>query len=174
MAGTYIEIGGGSGGGSSGPQPWQHSVATAAALPALGDEDGQLVYVRDTESIYAWDAGGSTWNQILNGLADVSGPGSAVNEQVAVFDGVTGKAIKASPVEIDSTGNVSGVADLTASGEVAADSVNASSYVQLPVLTTVQRDALTASNGMVVYNSSVHLVQGYVNGSWVNLHGWGA
>jgi len=173
MAGTYIELGFGSG-GSSGIQPWQSSVATAAALPALGEVAGQLIYVRDTESIYAWDAVNSEWDLILNGLADVSGPASAANNEVAVFDGTTGKLIKTSPVTIDNTGAIGNVSDLTASGEVSGDSVAASSFVQFPVLTTVQRDALTASNGMVVYNSTVGLFQGYAAGAWVNLHGWGA
>lgn len=173
MAGTYIELGGDSGSSGS-PQPWQLSVDTAANLPALGDVDGQLIYVRDTESIYAWDQTGSQWNQILNGLADVSGPGSAVNEQVAVYNGVTGKSIKASPVTIDGSGNVGGVAGLTASGEVAAASLVATSYIRFPSLTTAQRNALTAVNGMVVYNQTDGLFQGYAAGSWVNLHGWGA
>lgn len=174
MAGTYIEIGGGSGGGSSGVQPWQSSVDTAANLPVTGEQAGQLIYVRDEETIYAWDDVNSEWDLILNGLADVSGPGSATDEQVAVFDGTTGKAIKASPVVIDPAGAVTGVSDLTATGEVAGDSVAASSFVQLPALTTVQRDALTPANGMVIYNTSLGLFQGRAAGAWVNLHGWGA
>lgn len=173
MAGTYTEIGGGSS-GSGGPAPWQLSVDTAANLPAIGDVDGQLIYVRDTESIYAWDQVGTQWDLILNGLADVSGPGSAVNEQVAVYNGVTGKSIKATPVTIDGSGNVGGVADLTATGDVSADALVASSYIRLPSLTTIQRNALTPVNGMVVYNQTDGLFQGYAAGAWVNLHGWGS
>lgn len=174
MAGTYLEIGGGSGGGSSGVQPWQSSVDTAANLPVTGEQPGQLIYVRDEETIYAWDDVNTEWDLILNGLADVSGPGSAIDEQVAVFDGASGKQIKISPVTIDPAGAVAGVSDLTASGEVAGGSVAASSFVQFPVLTTVQRDALTPANGMVVYNTTAGLFQGYAAGAWVNLHGWGA
>lgn len=36
-------------------------------------------------------------------------------------------------------------------------------------LTTVQRDALTPVNGMIIYNTSLNKFQGYENGSWVNL-----
>ena len=36
-------------------------------------------------------------------------------------------------------------------------------------MTTTQRDALTAANGMVIYNSSTNKFQGYENGNWVNL-----
>lgn len=43
-------------------------------------------------------------------------------------------------------------------------------YVKFPSRTTTQRDALTASNGMVLYNSSTNKLQVYANGSWVDLH----
>ena len=36
--------------------------------------------------------------------------------------------------------------------------------------TTTQRDALSAANGDVVYNSTLHKFQGYANGAWVNFH----
>jgi hypothetical protein len=42
-------------------------------------------------------------------------------------------------------------------------------FVQFGSLTTVERDALTAANGMVIYNSTDNKFQGYENGSWVNL-----
>ena len=36
-------------------------------------------------------------------------------------------------------------------------------------MTTAERDALTASNGMMLYNTTTNKFQGYENGSWVNL-----
>jgi len=44
-----------------------------------------------------------------------------------------------------------------------------SGFVQFGSLTTAERDALTAANGMVIYNSTDNKFQGYENGSWVNL-----
>ncbi len=45
----------------------------------------------------------------------------------------------------------------------------ANSFVQFGAVTTTQRDALTAVNGMVIYNSTLNKFQGYENGAWVNL-----
>ena len=42
-------------------------------------------------------------------------------------------------------------------------------FVQLPSLTTTQRNALTPVNGMIIYNSSDNKFQGYENGAWANL-----
>ncbi len=39
----------------------------------------------------------------------------------------------------------------------------------LPRLTTTQRDALTATNGMVIYNTTNNRIEAYENGSWVDL-----
>ena len=36
-------------------------------------------------------------------------------------------------------------------------------------MTTTVRDALTAANGMVIYNTTDNKFQGYENGSWANL-----
>ena len=43
--------------------------------------------------------------------------------------------------------------------------------VRLASLTQAQRDALAVSNGDIVYNLSAGKLQGYENGSWVNLSG---
>ena len=40
--------------------------------------------------------------------------------------------------------------------------------IKLLSLTTVQRDALTAANGMLIYNTTTSTVQKYESGAWVN------
>jgi len=42
--------------------------------------------------------------------------------------------------------------------------------VQLPTLTTTQRNALSAANGMLVYNSTTSKIEAYAGGAWVQLH----
>jgi hypothetical protein len=42
--------------------------------------------------------------------------------------------------------------------------------VLLPRLTTAQRDALTPTNGMILYNTTTDKLQAYAAGAWVDLH----
>lgn len=37
-------------------------------------------------------------------------------------------------------------------------------------ITTTARNALTAENGMIIYNSTTNKFQGYAGGTWVDLH----
>ena len=50
-----------------------------------------------------------------------------------------------------------------------AVSVNAD-RLELNPITTTQRNALSASNGMIIYNTSTSKFQGRANGVWVDLH----
>jgi len=47
-------------------------------------------------------------------------------------------------------------------------------YLQLPKLTTAQRDALSAVNGMMIYNTTTSRLEAYENGSWGALGGAGS
>ena len=47
--------------------------------------------------------------------------------------------------------------------------ITAGSFVQFASFTTTERDALTAANGMVIYNTTDNKFQGYENGAWTNL-----
>ena len=42
--------------------------------------------------------------------------------------------------------------------------------LRLASLTTAQRDALTSSNGDMIYNTDTNKFQGYANSVWVDLH----
>ena len=53
----------------------------------------------------------------------------------------------------------------------AADRVTVTqSPINLARFTTTERNALTATNGDMIYNTTDNKFQGYANGAWVNLH----
>ena len=54
-------------------------------------------------------------------------------------------------------------------GAVEADTVKLSDTLTVASLTTTERNALTAANGMLIYNSTDNKFQGYENGAWANL-----
>ena len=45
--------------------------------------------------------------------------------------------------------------------------ITAAGFVQFGSYTTAERDALTAANGMVIYNTSLNVFQGYQNSAWI-------
>jgi len=49
------------------------------------------------------------------------------------------------------------------------DNTDGDEYFQLPNLTTTERDALTAVDGMVIYNETLHKVQARINSTWLNV-----
>ncbi len=62
------------------------------------------------------------------------------------------------------------VKQATTFGTVAQfDVVTVGQVLAAPQLTTAQRDALTASNGWIVYNTTDNKLQVYENGAWANL-----
>ena len=55
---------------------------------------------------------------------------------------------------------------------IEAESVRCNSttgFLRAPQLTTTQRNALPAENGMLVYNTTDNKIQVYENGAWANL-----
>lgn len=155
MAGTYIALGFGEGGGSS--TAIANAVPTAAALPAAGDSNGQLIYVIDTESIYAWDSGGSSWGQILNGLADVSGPSGATDNRLCLFSGATGKLIKEASAITASKALVSDASGVPTASGVSSTTLaflDATSSVQTQIDSKVTGPGSATDTAIAVYDGT--------------------
>jgi hypothetical protein len=107
-----------------------------------------------------------------------AGAASSTDNAVARFDATTGKVVQNSGVIIDDSNNVSGAATAAIGGALVTSTVltltSTTGALLLPRMTTTQRDALTATDGMVLYNSTTNKVQVRENGAWGDTTGWGS
>lgn len=130
--------------------------------------------------------------ELVNTSADLSGNTadrgsiyfSRNDQNGKVIEGIIGGGAGGIYMTVDVTGSTypeSNVLLLTAQGKLGLGTftpdekldvngnVKASGFVQFGSLTTTQRNALTAANGMVIYNTTANRFQGYQNGAWINL-----
>ncbi|MGR3177831.1 MAG: hypothetical protein ACUZ8E_07215 [Candidatus Anammoxibacter sp.] len=70
---------------------------------------------------------------------------------------------------IENAGNI-GIGTDTPASSAILDITTTTGAVLFPRMTTAQRDALTAINGMVIYNSSLDKLQVRAGGAWISLH----
>ena len=76
-------------------------------------------------------------------------------------------------IQVEETADDDTVRIDTAGTEVVNIQTSRSAFnnaVQLASMTTTQRNALTPSNGMVIYNTTTNKFQGYANSVWVDFH----
>lgn len=84
---------------------------------------------------------------------------------------ITQKAVDGtrSPLFVDETNSRVGVRNTSPATSAALDIGGTTGALLIPRLTTTQKNALTAVNGMVCYDSTLNKFQGYENGAWTNL-----
>ena len=103
---------------------------------------------------------------------------ASTDNAVTRFNGTTG-SIQNSGVLIDDSNNINTPASALfgAAGTPATSAVlelqTVTGALLLTRLTTAEIAALTAVNGMIVYNTTTDRFQGYFAGAWGDLHGWG-
>ena len=92
------------------------------------------------------------------------------NDTLVRADGVDGD-IKGSTVTLDDDGDMGAVKSISTVG-------GSGSFFLIPNLTGAQRDALTPSAGMMIFNTESSRFEGYFDGgsglAWGPLHGWGS
>ena len=80
-----------------------------------------------------------------------------VNGNATITGTVEAASFKGSYALDDSTTIIDGITGTITSG----------GFVQFGSYSTAERDALTAANGMVIYNTSLNVFQGYQNSAWI-------
>ncbi len=126
------------------------------SLTDLGISDGSATQVLTTDG-----AGNFTFE-------DAAG-GSSFDQNLNTTDSVTFASIS-SPTFLNSG---TGVTNLTSASTLTLQAVDAvvvtGAPFRLPSFTNAQRDALTASNGDMIYNTEDNKIQSYINGVWRRL-----
>lgn len=167
--------------GGGGSAYWGDAVANVAALPGAGTVVGEVRLVLDSDDLYEWN--GSAW--VVVPASGVTGPASAVDSEIALFSGTTGKVIKRAtgtgPARITSgvlsTGNtsltteVSGILPVANGGTNSSTALNNNRVMQSSGSKIVEAAAITASralisdaNGIPTHATVTSTELGYVSG----------
>jgi hypothetical protein len=104
-------------------------------------------------------------------LIPQSTSGSVTAAQVLTWNskGRLGLGINRPDTVLHVVGDAKITTDLAVEGTATIEELDVGSYMMAARNTTAERDALTAMNGMMIYNTDTNKFQGYENGSWVNL-----
>ena len=146
---------------------------TADGNVILGDADTDSItlnaditsnIVPDVTNTYDLGSTGKNWKDLFI-ANDITVGNNIVALQVATLSDVTVGA------NLLINGTVTSTTDITLqAGTGVGDRVEVSnSPFKLASFTTVERDALSAENGDMIYNTTDNKFQGYENGAWANL-----
>jgi hypothetical protein len=156
------------------------------ALTDLKDVTADSTALQDGQ-VLAWNSATNDFQGVTINQGDTIGNFTIANSNIDTDDSSTITITPAVVAESDLTvqndlvvnGNI--VTEATGTPEVysetsilltATDRVEVTqSPFKLANLTEAQRDALTAENGDMIYNTTSNKLQGYQNGSWINLDG---
>lgn len=131
------------------------SSTTQFHLDAIADQTRYLVFM--TAGVARWYIQASTAETGSDAGSDLS-----ILSRTDAGAGIrTAMAIKRS------TGYI-GLGGLPATS-AALDIQATTGALLVPRMTTAQRDALTPTNGMIIYNTTTTTMQGYIAGAWANM-----
>ena len=105
-------------------------VATAGDLPGAAS-DGETRWVSDEATIYAYSEGGG-WAAVGGSSGSVGSGGSSTDNAIPRWDGTDGLTLQDSGISIDDLNNLSGIADISFTGTLNANS-NLLTNVATPV-----------------------------------------
>ena len=164
---------------------------TTTQRDALTPANGMLIYNATTATVQKYEAG--AWSDVgagtpsahasthQNGGSDeisVAGlSGLLADGQTPITHASTHASAGSDPLTLAQSQVTSLTSDLAAKLAVAGGTMTGQlnfsgtthAGIKLISLTTTQRDALTAANGMLIYNSTTATVQKYEAGAWVSI-----
>jgi hypothetical protein len=151
----FVISGGSVGIGTSGPN---------SLLDATGPAD-------DSEANFKTS---STYSQLVLHDSDTSTAGLKLGYRfqngVAEYGRIqTFDSVGPTPLAINPNGGNVGIGTTSPATNALLELSSTSKALLLTRLTTTQRDAMTAVNGMIIYNTTTNTFQGRANGAWVNL-----
>lgn len=122
------------------------NIADRPVTPNLFAGSVGIWWSDDTSEMSLWD--GSAWQEDIAGDGDVVGPGSAVDNSVAVFDGTTGKLVKDGGATI---AQIRAIPQNSQSGPYTLSLTDAGGHVYHPPADTTARIWTIPANATVAF-----------------------
>jgi len=143
------------------PQGGGGTLSGLSDVDTTGVADGSVLKYNNTTS--TWEIG-----------TDNTGSGSAYDQDLNTTDDVTFNSVTASTVNASTYTNTgTGAPSITSASTITLTAPDGTIVqngpFRLPSLTTTEKNALTAVNGDMVYDSTLNKAQVYENGAWVSL-----
>ena len=148
-----------------------------AALTDLGIADGSVgqVLTTDGAGTFTFEQAGDTIGNFTLSSSTISTDDSSAITIVQATTIQSDLTVDGSmTVNGDITNTSTGTPTITSNSSINLSATDRVTITQSPInlarFTTTERNALTATNGDMIYNTSTNKFQGYANGAWVDLH----
>jgi len=137
------------GGGAAGAAEWREPVANEAALPLVGNSNGEARVTLDTDKIYVWDATSSRWVDTGITAAAFGNSPNANGQTIGTDDSTANirrRTITLQPADATNPGGISTTTQSIAGAKTFLDQVKIDEASNQLVLGTTNTTTITAPN----------------------------